>query len=213
MSNKKVLSQHRGSNQGAAQLTRNNNQNSFNIDALTNNSRESDYQQRFGAAYQSQFTGLQNLQGESRLLQRRNNLVLKSEGSNNDLHKQNKGIGNNHLLFPRVSPERNGYVKLRRDLASLMPRLCGDTAHSVYSPQVNDYSSMSRFKQNLADLSSEANIQSQMFNIKEFEYPSLHDVNSDFNSSMTRQKSTAIPVPQSAGGEGFLLSTAALLGN
>jgi hypothetical protein len=52
-----------------------------------------------------------------------------------------------------------------------------------------------------------------MFNIKELEYPSIHDVKSDYNSSMTRQKSTAIPAPQSAGGESFLLGTAALLGN
>ena len=60
-------------------------------------------------------------------------MVLKSEGSNSDLLKGNKGGGLNPLLLPKVSPERGGYVKLRRDLASLMPRLCGDTVQSVYS--------------------------------------------------------------------------------
>jgi hypothetical protein len=85
------------------------------------------------ATYSSQFTGLQNLYGETRLLQRRNNLVLKSEGSAGDLYKGIKGGGQNPLLLPRVSPEKSSYVKLRRDLASLMPRLCGETAQSVYS--------------------------------------------------------------------------------
>ncbi len=60
-------------------------------------------------------------------------MVLKSEGSASDLHKSIKGGGQNPLLLPRVSPEKTGYVKLRRDLASLMPRLCGETAQSVYS--------------------------------------------------------------------------------
>jgi hypothetical protein len=106
----------------------------FNIDVLASNNREQqDYQQMLNSTYSSQFTGLQNLYGESRLLQRRNNMVLKSEGSATDLHKSIKGGGQNPLLLPRVSPEKSGYVKLRRDLASLMPRLCGETAQSVYS--------------------------------------------------------------------------------
>jgi hypothetical protein len=61
-------------------------------------------------------------------------MILKSEGSASDLHKSIKGGGPNPLLLlPRVSPEKSGYVKLRRDLASLMPRLCGETSQSVYS--------------------------------------------------------------------------------
>ena len=114
-------------------MTRNKNLQAFNIDALASNNRDQDYQQVLNSTYSSQFTGLQNLYGESRLLQRRNNMILKSEGSASDLHKSIKGGGPNPLLLPRVSPEKSGYVKLRRDLASLMPRLCGETSQSVYS--------------------------------------------------------------------------------
>lgn len=44
--------------------------------------------------------------------------------SGNDLAK-------NPLLLPSVPSERGDYVKLRRDLASLIPKLCGETVTSI----------------------------------------------------------------------------------
>ena len=37
----------------------------------------------------------------------------------------------NPLLLPSVPSERGDYVKLRRNLASLIPKLCGETVTSI----------------------------------------------------------------------------------
>lgn len=87
-------------------------------------------------------------------------MILKSEGSNGGVDSQSRfKNAPNPLLLPKVSPgsRGGGYIKLRRDLGSLMPRLCGDTVNSVMTSNKNE--------NKIVDLKSEPNLQSQYFNI------------------------------------------------
>ena len=69
------------------------------------------------------------------MLTRRNNMILRTDGSNGDLHAMLKNV-QNPLLLPKASPQNKkgsagAYIKLRRDFGSLIPRICGDTVSSV----------------------------------------------------------------------------------